>query len=294
MDRNSPLLLFVKIWFPISCLIGFTSLLIQIRKLKDSHYRKAYNILLIVLKLSALLTVVAESIPIYHPAVFASEIGFRIVRLLSLWSAFAFCYLLMICDMEMLRLMSSITPFFTSSRITVIQIVETILSFILGSGLLYFPISDFGPFAAEYLRVSPLLHVLSTCAVVWQCIYISLKMKQFASNDKKTLSNLDWKYQIVLVKIFLFTSLDLLGIALSVYAIVNSAKEDASKQTILDNGLLISISGSILPITVFAYSIIFDSIIAIKFDKLMSQKSLTPIRKVAFQEDAKQAITIGQ
>ncbi|KAJ2998805.1 hypothetical protein HDV02_004045 [Globomyces sp. JEL0801] len=94
-------------------------------------------------------------------------------------------------------------------------------------------------------------------------------MKQFASNDKKTLT-------------------------LSVYAIVNSAKEDASKQTILDNGLLISISGSILPITVFAYSIIFDSIIAIKFDKLMSQKSLTPIRKVAFQEDAKQAITIGQ
>ncbi|KAJ2999392.1 hypothetical protein HDV02_003010 [Globomyces sp. JEL0801] len=200
------------------------------------------------------------------------------MALLGGWPAFLIIWLTMICDMELLKLLQILTPFFTTDRIKVIQIIETIVSFGLGGGVLLWPFSDFdyAGLISKWYNFTILLQLISAMLVAIQCTYISIKMYQFAVR-KKGQDGVKIRQKtyraIFLVLLFLCNGLFIATAAL--VGALMSTTSDATTNRL--STLLYATSGIPTPIQILIYYHIFESIKGIKFERITPKKSVTVV-----------------
>ncbi|KAI8895120.1 hypothetical protein BC833DRAFT_567759 [Globomyces pollinis-pini] len=276
-DDLRNMLIAVSIGFPLASLIGLYSLIRQIMHWRSSAYSQTYLYLLLILKYFALQIAVTNTLVVFVPACFPkSRLGYSLVKFFSGWPHGLISILLMVCDMEMLKLLKVIAPFFTSRKIVIIQAIEVIVGFILGGGIFYFPLSSMDSFAFMYIRLSILLHILSSILVVIQCLFISYKMLELSLQTKHD-SKLQVRFYKVVAQVILFMVLDLIGIVVLVIA-ASIISETAGGVANLFGDCMFSLVASFNTLKLHIYGLIFQSIKEIKFNNQKTAPKVGQVR----------------
>ncbi|KAI8895118.1 hypothetical protein BC833DRAFT_602397 [Globomyces pollinis-pini] len=250
----------------ISSLVGLINLIWSLFSNRNRKNWNRYSVLVLTLKFLVVELNVANLIlMIITPTLKINNLVYRILKIVTYWPLFVFHLLLMYSNMEMMKLFYVITPFFTPQRIRIIQIVEISICFVVGGGLIYWPISDLGEFAFNWGTVSSALPIISESTVICQCLYLSIKMKQFASKSKSTVQNSQWNYKKSIFLVLTFTILLIISVGIWCRSIALFGKDAPQLQNIAGElGLILSTA--VLPLSIFLYSQIFESIKGIKFE----------------------------
>ncbi|KAI8896403.1 hypothetical protein BC833DRAFT_102078 [Globomyces pollinis-pini] len=124
----------LKIIFPLTIILSTMLLIHEIRLLPIN--KRIYDRLIFTL---VLLSLLHTSIPTYYIYSNYKDLqnpnAYRLSLITTSWPAFMSMFVFRLSNMEMLRLLYVLTPFFTPSRITKIQIVESIFGIILSGGM---------------------------------------------------------------------------------------------------------------------------------------------------------------
>ncbi|KAI8893969.1 hypothetical protein BC833DRAFT_606675 [Globomyces pollinis-pini] len=261
----------ISFWFALlSNIVGFFSFVYQLRKISGG-YSKRYNIYLIILKYLAFqLSVIATYHIVNRTLDDSITLITRLYYFSQNWTTF-FLYLgLMLCDLEMLKLLYVITPFFTPKRITVIQILECILCFGMSFGMLYYPFSNFGRMALLLYKISAGIHVALFVTVVSQCIYVTYKMHQFSQRKQsQEASQSKTELQRAIAYILTFMCINIFAFVLLILAVIGPWPTSRIVNIDISNRVL-DIALCMMPYQLIVYSKIFDAIKGIKFHTKMS------------------------
>ncbi|KAI8894079.1 hypothetical protein BC833DRAFT_652386 [Globomyces pollinis-pini] len=215
-------------------------------------------------------------IMLFYPESMTMHITHRILTFIGGWSGFTSIWLFLICDMELLKLLYIITPFFTPNRIYKIQIIETIICFLLGGGVLLWPFSDLNVngIISMWYNLIVLQQFMSTILITIQCSYISIKMYQFTLQKRgQDRNKIKRKTFRAIFQIFVFFSTCLTGMLIILTGILIFFDKSPLSRRL--SNIVTSSSCLVGPFQILSYYHIFDTIVGIKFEKLQSKSIRT-------------------
>ncbi|KAI8895671.1 hypothetical protein BC833DRAFT_600445 [Globomyces pollinis-pini] len=243
--------------FPCVCFFGISNLFKMVQQPRN-YYSKRFNIMLLIL------SIISTSQAIFHTVyvfIYTSMPNIYVYGMSS-WLAFSYALLFLLTDMELLRLLYIISPFFTSSRITMIQIIEVILFFILGGGVLLYPNFIENDFFNVWYNIGTFsLYAMVGIMICSQCLCTSWNIYRFV-NLHKTMIVGKPEYWKTIVRI---SCLGMLCLAQIVIASMALLVDTQSTNYTLVRGLFLRMTCMITPIQSYVYQRIFSSIKKLTF-----------------------------